>query len=43
MLQAQARARSTSLAGWFGISSVCNILGAIKTAKLLDLGPERTS
>jgi len=24
---------------WFGISSVCNILGAIKTAKLLDLGP----
>ena len=25
------------LAGWFGISSVCNILGAIKTAKLLNL------
>ena len=25
--------------GWFGISSVCNILGAIKTARLLDLGP----
>jgi cysteine synthase A len=28
------------LAGWFGISSVCNIIGAIKTAKLLSLGPE---
>ena len=28
-----------SLRDWFGISSVCNILGAIKTAKLLDLGP----
>jgi cysteine synthase A len=27
------------LKDWFGISSVCNILGAIKTAKLLDLGP----
>jgi cysteine synthase A len=27
------------LSGWFGISGVCNILGAIKTAKLLDLGP----
>ncbi len=27
------------LRDWFGISSVCNILGAIKTAKLLDLGP----
>ena len=27
------------LAGWFGISSVCNILGAIKTAKLLHLAP----
>jgi len=26
------------LAGWFGISTVCNILGAIKTAKLLSLG-----
>jgi len=26
------------LQDWFGISSVCNILGAIKTAKLLDLG-----
>jgi cysteine synthase len=25
------------LAGWFGISSVCNILGAIKLAKLLKL------
>ncbi len=29
-----------SLGGWFGISSVCNILGAIKTAKLLGLGPD---
>ncbi len=29
------------LAGWFGISSICNILGAIKTAKLLGLGPEQ--
>jgi len=29
----------TWLQDWFGISSVCNILGAIKTAKLLDLGP----
>jgi cysteine synthase A len=29
------------LGGWFGISSVCNILGAIKTAKLLDLGPSQ--
>jgi cysteine synthase len=28
------------LGGWFGISGVCNILGAIKTAKLLGLGPE---
>lgn len=27
------------LQDWFGISSVCNILGAIKIAKLLDLGP----
>jgi len=27
------------LRDWFGISSVCNILGAIKTARLLDLGP----
>jgi len=26
------------LGGWFGISSVCNILGAIKTAKKLQLG-----
>jgi len=26
------------LGGWFGISSVCNIIGAIKTAKLLRLG-----
>jgi len=29
-----------SLAGWFGISSVCNIIGAIKTAKLLNLGKD---
>jgi cysteine synthase A len=29
----------TWLQDWFGISSVCNILGAIKTAKLLELGP----
>lgn len=29
------------LAGWFGISSVCNILGAIKTAKLLNLTREQ--
>jgi len=29
------------LAGWFGISSVCNILGAIKTAKLLNLGKDQ--
>ena len=29
------------LAGWFGISSVCNILGAIKTAKLLQLKAEQ--
>jgi hypothetical protein len=29
------------LAGWFGISSVCNILGAIKTAKLLNLAPDQ--
>jgi cysteine synthase A len=28
------------LAGWFGISSVCNIIASIKTAKLLGLGPE---
>ncbi len=27
------------LRDWFGISGVCNVLGAIKTAKLLDLGP----
>jgi len=27
------------LGGWFGISSVCNIIGAIKTAKLLHLAP----
>jgi cysteine synthase A len=24
----------------FGLSSICNVIGAIKTAKLLDLGPE---
>jgi len=29
------------LAGWFGISSVCNILGAIKTAKLLNLAADQ--
>jgi cysteine synthase len=29
------------LAGWFGISGVCNILGAIKTAKLLHLGQDQ--
>ncbi len=28
------------LRGRFGISSICNILAAIKTAKLLDLSPE---
>ncbi len=28
------------LGGWFGISGVCNVLGAIKTAKLLGLGPQ---
>ncbi len=26
--------------GHFGLSSICNLLAAIKTAKLLDLGPE---
>lgn len=26
--------------GAFGISSICNIVGAIKTAKMLDLGPQ---
>jgi len=30
-----------SLGGWFGISSVCNILGAIKTAKMLQLGRDQ--
>ena len=30
-----------AIGGWFGISSVCNILGAIKTAKLLKLGREQ--
>jgi len=29
-----------SLGGWFGISSVCNILGAIKTARILGLGAQ---
>ncbi|MFI5054721.1 MAG: pyridoxal-phosphate dependent enzyme, partial [Acidimicrobiia bacterium] len=29
------------LAGWFGISGVCNIVGAIKTAKLLHLAPDQ--
>ncbi len=29
-----------SLQGLFGISSICNILGAIKMAKFLKLGPE---
>lgn len=28
------------LSGWFGISSVCNIIGSIKTAKLLGLRAE---
>jgi cysteine synthase len=28
------------LGGWFGISSVCNILGSIKAAKHLGLGPD---
>ncbi len=27
------------LRDWFGISGVCNVIGAVKTAKLLDLGP----
>jgi len=35
----QPRGSLTWLRDWFGISSVCNILGAIKTARLLDLGP----
>ena len=35
----QPRGSLTWLRDWFGISSVCNILGAIKAAKLLDLGP----
>src|SRR6476620_1187615 len=26
--------------GSFGLSSICNVLAAIKTAKYLDLGPE---
>jgi len=26
--------------GTFGVSGVCNVLGAIKTAKVLDLGPD---
>ncbi|MBI3726201.1 pyridoxal-phosphate dependent enzyme [bacterium] len=34
--EAEARA----LKGCFGVSGVCHILGAIKTAKLLGLGPE---
>jgi len=29
------------LGGWFGISGVCNILGAIKTAKRLQLGKDQ--
>jgi cysteine synthase len=29
------------LAGWFGISGICNILGAIKAAKLLDLANDQ--
>ena len=29
------------LGGWFGISTVCNIIGAIKTAKLLHLAADQ--
>jgi hypothetical protein len=29
-----------SLRGCFGVSGICNILGAIKTAKVLGLGPD---
>jgi hypothetical protein len=25
--------------GWFGYSSICNVVAAVKTARLLDLGP----
>ncbi len=30
----------TSLRGLFGVSGICNVLGAIRTARYLDLGPE---
>ena len=33
---------SRSLVGLFGMSAICNILGAIKTAKTLHLGPKDT-
>jgi cysteine synthase len=29
-----------ALGGWFGISGVCNVIGSIKAAKLLGLGPQ---
>lgn len=34
------RAKAEALRGHFGPSGVCNVIGAIKTAKLLDLGPD---
>ena len=36
----RARRRGRSLVGRFGPSCICNIIGAIKTAKYLGLGPE---
>ncbi|MDQ4075065.1 MAG: pyridoxal-phosphate dependent enzyme [Chloroflexota bacterium] len=33
-------AATRSLRGKFGLSGICNVIGAIKTAKLLDLGPD---
>jgi cysteine synthase len=33
-------AAARALVGFFGISGMCNVLGAIKTAKLLGLGPK---
>lgn len=34
------RAAAEGLKGIFGVSGICNILGAIKMAKFLDLGPD---
>jgi cysteine synthase len=33
-------AAARAMVGFFGVSGICNVLGAIKTAKLLGLGPE---